>query len=315
MQRFVLRRLAFMGIAAVSATMVVFGVSRLAGDPLLLYAKPGGYGQRPEQTQALKKKYGLDEPLVVQYFVWMRNLVQGDLGRSLLDDRPVAQVLKERISPTLKLALAAWLMATLVGVPVGVLSALKRGTVWDYMARGFALFGQALPAFWVGMMGIFLFAVKFDLVPSATLPSDAPLRTQISYIILPAVAAGWAPAAGYARLTRSAMLEVLDSEYIKLARSKGVGQWTVVWKHAFRNALIPPLTLSALVLAGFLNGVTVVEVVFAWPGIGRLAMDAVYNNDFPLLTGAVLGFAGIILFVMLLADIAYAYIDPRIRYR
>lgn len=302
-------------VAALAATMVVFGISRLAGDPLLLYAKPGGYGKSPEQTAALKNKLGLDRPLVVQYVIWLRNLGRGDFGRSLLDDRQVAQVLRERTSATLKLALGAWVFATVVGVPLGVLSAVKRATVPDYLGRGFALFGQALPAFWIGMMAILVFAVKLHLLPSATLPSDAPLLNQIKYLILPAIAAGWGPAAGLTRLTRSAMLETLDSEFIKFARCKGVSSWKVVWKHAFRNALIPPLTMSALMLAGFLNGVVVVEVVFAWPGIGRLALDAVWNNDFPLLTGTVLGFAGLILIVTFLADVAYAYIDPRIRYR
>lgn len=302
-------------LAALAATMVVFGFSRLAGDPLLLYAKPGGYGKSPEQTAALMKKLGLDKPLIVQYVIWLRNMGRGDLGRSLLDDRQVAEVLRERTSATLKLALSAWVFATVVGVPLGILSAVKRATVPDYLGRGFALFGQALPAFWIGMMLILVFAVKLHLLPSATLPSDAPLRSQISYLILPAIAAGWGPAAGLTRLTRSAMLEILDSEFVKFARCKGVSSWMVVWKHAFRNALIPPLTVSALMLAGFLNGVVVVEVVFAWPGIGRLALDAVWNNDFPLLTGTVLGFAGLILIVMFLTDVAYAYIDPRIRYR
>jgi len=317
MQAFILRRLAYAMLSIVAATAIVFALSRMAGDPRLLYAKPGGYGVSEEAYEALGKKLGLDKPLVAQYFMWLGRMLRGDLGNTLLDEKPVTRVLGEKVGATLQLGLAAWLFATIVGIPLGVLSAVKRGTVWDYAGRGFALFGQALPAFWVGIMAILVFAVELGWFPSGTrgTPEGFPLAwDNIKYYILPSITLGWLAAAGYLRLTRSAMLDVLDSEFIKLARAKGVNNVKVIWKHAFRNALIPPLTFSALLMAGFITGAVVVETVYAWPGVGRMAVDAVNNNDFPVLTGAVLMFTLVFVTMNFLADLAYAFIDPRIRY-
>ncbi len=317
MHAFLARRLLYALLSVVSATAIVFALSRMAGDPRLLYAKPGGYGVSEEQYEALGKKLGLDKPLVVQYFMWLGRMLRGDMGKTLLDEKPVSRVLREKIGATLQLGLAAWLFATVVGVPLGVVSAIRRGTILDYLARGFALFGQALPAFWVGIIAVLIFAVHLGWFPSGTRGTHRgfPLAWEnIRFYILPAVTLGWLAAAGYLRLTRSAMLEVLDSEFIKLARAKGVTNLKVVWKHAFRNALIPPLTFSALLMAGFITGAVVVETVFAWPGLGRLAVEAVNNNDFPVLTGSVLLFTVIFVTMNLLADLAYGYIDPRIRY-
>jgi peptide/nickel transport system permease protein len=216
----------------------------------------------------------------------------------------------ERIGNTAQLALGAWLFATLVGVPLGVLSAVKRGSIWDYFGRSFALLGQTLPVFWVGIMGILIFSVKLGWLPTGTKPE----YISIKHFIMPCIALGWFSAAGYMRLTRSAMLDVLDSEYIKLARAKGVGGSMVIWKHAFRNAVIPPLTFSGLILAAFVTGAVVTETVFAWPGLGRMAFTAVVQNDFPVMAGVVLLFTGIFLVVNFLVDVSYAYLDPRIRY-
>jgi peptide/nickel transport system permease protein len=222
----------------------------------------------------------------------------------------VSEIVAGKIGATIQLAVGGWIFAILVGVPIGVLSAVKRGTIWDYLGRGFALGGQALPAFFVGIILILIFAVKLDWFPVGT---RAP---GIEYYILPSITLGWLPAAGLMRLTRSAMLEIMDSEYIKLARAKGVSNNKVIWKHALRNSLIPPLTSALLLMAGFLNGAVVVESIFAWPGIGWIALfRAVYDNDFPLLLGTVFIFIGIYLAFALLADILYAFIDPRIRYR
>jgi peptide/nickel transport system permease protein len=314
MRRFLVRRFFLALLTLLAATAIVFSLSRAAGDPLLLYAKPGGYGVSPQQIEALKKKLGLDKPLVVQYFLWLGNTLKGDLGRTLLDEKKVSKVMSEKIGATLQLALGAWLFATLVGVPLGVLSAVKRSTVWDYLGRSFALMGQALPPFWIGIVAVLIFAVELQWLPSGTRPRGVSFWELVKHFIMPAITLGWFPAAGYMRLTRSAMLDVLDSEFIKLARAKGVKGTSVVWRHAFRNALIPPLTLSGLILAGFLTGAVIVETVFAWPGIGNMAVQAVWNNDFPLLTGSVLMFAVIFVTMNFLTDVAYAYIDPRIRY-
>jgi peptide/nickel transport system permease protein len=310
MGRFLLRRLGFMVLALIGATLFVFFVSRVGGrDPRYLYAQEGGYGLSPAMWEELGRRLHLDKPLVVQYLMWLRDVARGDLGESLTDRRPVRDKLVERIPNTVRLALGAWLFATLMGVPLGVLSAVKRGTIWDYLGRAFAMMGQAAPPFWVGLMAIFLFSVKWRLLPTGTMGEGLAIRNYI----MPSITLGWLAAAGYLRLTRSAMLEVLDAEFIKLARAKGVSEPLVIWKHAFRNALIPPLTLSALILAGFLAGAVVVETVFSWPGVGRLAYEAVMGDDYALITGCVLVFTAGYLVLNFLTDIAYAYIDPRVR--
>jgi peptide/nickel transport system permease protein len=308
---FLARRFVFVLLSIFGATAFVFALSRMAGDPVLLYAKPAGYGATEEYLDNLREKLGVDKPLVVQYAIWVGRMLRGDLGRTLLAERKVSEVIREKIFNTFQLAFAGWLLATIVGIPLGVLSAVKRGSVWDYLARGLALFGQALPPFWVGIVLVLIFAVHLGWLPSAFKGEGISIK----HFILPAITIGWAAAAGYLRITRSAMLEVLDSEFIKLAWSKGLTSKRVIWKHAFKNALIPPLTFSALLLAGLLNGAVVAEVVFAWPGLGRIALvQAVNNNDFPLLTGAVLVFIIIYLFMNFVADLLYAWIDPRIRY-
>lgn len=299
-----------MALALVGATMLVFFLSRAGGrDPRYLYAQEGGYGLSPAMWEELGRRLRLDKPLVVQYFLWLWDTVRGNMGESLMDRRPVAQKIRERVPNTLRLGLAAWVFATLVGVPLGVLSAVRRGSIWDYLGRAFAVMGQAAPPFWVGLMAILIFAVKLRVLPSGTMGEGISIKNYI----MPSITLGWLAAAGYLRLTRSAMLEVLDSEFIKLARAKGVSETVVIWKHAFRNALIPPLTLSAILLAGFLAGAVVVETVFSWPGVGRLAYEAVLSDDFALITACVLVFTAGYLVLNLLTDLAYAFIDPRIR--
>lgn len=317
MKRFLIRRF-FAGILSViAATAIVFALSRAAGDPLLLYAKPGGYGVTPEQEEALKKKLRLDRPLVVQYLLWLTDLLRGDFGKTLLAEQQVTKVVGEKMGATVQLGLASWVLATLIGVPLGVLSAIRRGSVWDYLGRGFALLGQSLPTFWLGLMLILIFNTRFGWLPFGTRGAGEAFALSwenLRYFVLPTFTVAAGAAAVYLRLTRSAMLEVLDSEFVKLARGKGVGGAKIVWKHAFRNALIPPLTVSALLMAGLITGSVVVEVVFSWPGLGRLAVQAVQDNDFPILTAVVLFFAVVFVSVNFVTDILYAVIDPRIRY-
>ena len=313
MHRFLIRRFLFILLSAFAVTILVFTLSRTMGDPLLLYAREG-YGRTPEQMAALERYLGLDRPLIAQYFIWLGNALRGDLGNSLVDRRPVTRLLLERAPATIQLAVAGWVVATIVGIPLGVLSAVKRASIWDYVGRIFALFGQATPAFWFGIVAILIFSVILGWLPTSTRPTDVPLTTQIKHFVLPTMVLAWGPAAGYLRLTRSAMLEVLDSEYIKLARAKGVRGPAVVWRHAFKNALIPPVTVSVLLLAGYLNGAAVVEIIFAWPGLGRLALDSLYNNDFPLLTGSVLLITLLYLAAYFISDVIYVILDPRIRY-
>jgi len=314
MRRFLIRRLIFAVLSVFGASIVVFGLAHAKEDPVNLFIRADGYALAPEQIQAMKEKWGFDKPLVVQYFMWAGNMLQGDLGRSVEQGRKVIDILTDRWGATIQLAIVAWTFGTLTGIPLGVLSALKRGTGWDYLARGLALFGQSLPAFWIGIVGILIFAVFLGWLPVATRGAGLPFFQQAKHYILPTLVLGWAPMAGYLRITRSAMLEVLDSEYVKLARAKGVSNSWVIWKHAFRNALIQPLTIAALLLAGYMDGAVLVEMVFAWPGVGRVAIEAVNQNDFMIMTGAVLMFTLLHTGMSFASDLIYTLIDPRIRY-
>ena len=306
-----MRRAAYSMFALIGATILVFSLSRLVGDPRLIYAQEGGYGIPQETWERLGEKMGLDKPVIVQYTIWLGKTVRGDLGNSLLDQKPVTGIIASRVGATLRLAGVAWVFATLVGIPLGILSAIKRGCVLDGMARTFALLGQTLPPFWIGIMGILIFGVQLGWLPSAYQYEPG---LNLSSYVLPAVTLGWFAAAGYMRLTRSAMLDVLDSEYMKLARAKGVSNLVLIWKHAFRNAIIAPLTFSSLILGGFITGTVVVETVFSWPGLGRLAVEATWDNDFALMTGCVLLFTVMFVGVNFITDVIYAYVDPRIRY-
>ncbi len=311
MQKFLLRRFISSIIALLGVTVIVFILSRQVGDPVALLVSDGGYGLSEEAWAAQRAKLNLDKPVPVQYALWLADVVQGDLGHDLSDGYPVTRKIKEKLPNTIRLAVAAWIVATLVGVPLGILSAVKRGTIFDYAARTFAVLGITLPAFYVAIMGILIFAVKLGWVPVASTGEGFSWRNYV----LPVATLSWGAAAGYTRLTRSAMLEVLDSEYVKLARLKGVSNRMVIWKHALRNSLIVPFTVSALLLASFVTGTVIVEVVFAWPGLGRLAVEAVTNNNLNLVVGTTLMFGAVFIFINFLVDIGYVFIDPRIRLR
>ena len=320
MARFLARRGLSIIISIIGATVVIFVLSRLGPDPTILYIGDAQVELSEAQILEIKRHMGLDRPLPMQYLVWVWNLLQFDMGESLGSLRPVSEIIREHITMTLKIAAGAWLFAILVGLGVGILAAVKRATVWDYTGRVFALFGQATPQFWTGVMAILIFAVWLRWFPPGWSggpdPGTFPLSWgNIKYYVLPCIVLGWPASAGIMRLTRSAMLEILDSEYIKLARAKGVGPWTIIFKHGLRNAVIPPLTSAFVLLADYLNGALVVEIIFSMPGIGIVALNrAVYDNDWPLLAGTVFCFIGIYVFFAFLADIAYALIDPRIRY-
>ena len=292
------------GIAvALLISVVIFGLSRAAGDPRNIYLDEYA---TPEAWDAWGERMGLNRPLVVQYFVWLGQVLRGDFGQSLYYDVPSIRLVMERLPNTLQLGAAAFTVSIVIGIPLGIVSAVSRGSFIDYIARGFALLGQALPVFWIGLMMILIFAAQLQWLPSSR-------KEGWDHFIMPAIALGWLPAAGLLRITRGAMLNILDSEYVKLARAKGVSRIRIIWIHAFRNAIIAPLTLAALILAAFLTGTVVVETVFAWPGVGRLAVQSIKNNDFPVLSAIVLLFAGFYIFINLVVDLLYARIDPRIR--
>lgn len=304
MARFILIRLFYAVLVALATSIFVFALAHKTGDPRTVFLTT--YTSQ-EQWDAWGERWGLDRPIVVQYGIWLGRAMRGDFGESLRALRPVGTIIRERIPATLQLTAGAAIFSVIIGVPLGVLSAVKRGTPMDYAGRTFALFGQALPPFWLGIMLILLFAVRIDWLPTSG-------RGGLTHYILPSITLGWLTASGLLRIVRSSMLEVLDSEYIKLARAKGVSRSSVIWKHAFRNALLAPLTYAGLLLAAFITGAVVTETVFGWPGLGRLAVQSVNNNDFPTMTGIVLLFTVAYLGMNLLVDLAYAYIDPRIRY-
>ncbi|MFW6195312.1 MAG: ABC transporter permease [Chloroflexota bacterium] len=310
MSRYIARRFISAIVSIIGASFIVFTVSVISDDPLLLYAKPGGHGMAPGQVEALESKLGLDKPVIVQWALWLGRAVQGDLGQSIFDERPVTDKILERAPATLKLGIASWIFATVVGIPLGVLSALKRATIWDYTGRVLALMADAIPNFWLGIMLMLIFSVSLGWLPVAT---SGPGFLSLPHLVLPTFVLGANSAAGYMRITRSAMLESLDSEYVRLARSKGLNGATVVWKHAFRNALIPPVTVSSVLLVGFITGSVLIETVFAWPGLGKLAVTAVNNNDFPLVTGITMVFVTVWVAFNFITDLVYVWIDPRIR--
>jgi len=309
MRKFLVRRFFSSIIALIGVTVIVFVLSRQVGDPVALLVSDGGYGLSDEAWQAQRAKLNLDKPIPIQYILWLADVLQGDLGHDLSDGYPVTKKIQEKIPNTFRLAAVAWIVATVVGIPLGVLSAVKRGSILDYLARSFAVLGITLPAFYVAIMGILIFAVKLGWVPVAGPGEGFAWKNYV----LPVATLSWGAAAGYTRLTRSAMLEVLDSEFVRLARLKGVSNRMVIWKHALRNSLIVPFTVSALLLAGFITGTVIVEVVFAWPGIGRLAVEAVTNNNLNLVVGTTLMFGLIFIIINFLVDIGYVFIDPRIR--
>ena len=306
MRRFLLRRFFYSIWTILLATAIVFALSRMSGDPRLLYLSEYSHLD-PERWDAWGKAMGLDKPLPLQYVIWLGKAMTGDWGTSIVNGRPAFQAVMERVPVTLQLTAGGILFSIIFGIPLGITSAIYRGTIWDYLGRTFAILGQSLPSFWLAIVFILIFSVKLGWLPTSG-------RGGISHFIMPTVILGWVAAAGFLRLTRSSMLDVMDSEFVKFARAKGVSKYTMVWKHAFRNAIIAPLTYGGLLMAGFATGSVLTETIFAWPGIGVLALNAVFDNDFPLLVGSVLVFAVIYVVTTFFIDVMYAVVDPRIRY-
>ena len=293
-----------MAVMLLATTVFIFALSRASGDPRSMYLTER---MSAERWQALGKAMGLHRPVPVQYLMWLGQVFQGDFGKSQRDQRDAMVVVRERLPATLQLAAGAFVFTVLLGIPLGVMSAVIRGSLWDYLGRTFALLGQAMPGFWLGIILIIIFSVNLELLPTGR-------RGGVDHYILPSITLGWFTAAGLLRLIRSSMLEVMDSEFVKLARAKGVRPRVLVWKHAFRNALIAPLTFAGLLLGGFLTGTVVTETVFQWPGVGRLAVSAVLNNDFPIMAATMLLFTVIYVGTALIVDLLYAFVDPRIRF-
>ena len=279
-------------------------MARISGDPRTMML---GDFFTQEQYDLVGVKLGLDKSYFEQYWVFIKDLVRGDFGQSIKEGRPARDVIGQRFLATFELGGAAFIFSMIVGVPLGILSSIRRGGVMDTVGKMVALIGQSAPGFWLGIMLIFLFAVRLDMVP----PSG---RQEWNSIFLPAITLGWFFVAANMRLVRSAMLDVLDSEYIKLARAKGVSTTSLIWKHALRNAMIPPLTFAGVTLGNLVAGSITTELVFAWPGLGLLAIQSTLVSDYPVLQGVVIMFTLLYVAAAFLVDVTYAYIDPRIRY-
>jgi peptide/nickel transport system permease protein len=304
MQRFIARRLLITVATLFVVSLIVFVMARASGDPRTLMLDD--YATQ-EDFERLGKQLGLDRPLYIQYGIFLRDALTLDFGNSTIDGQPVTRTILERLPATLQLGVAAFIFSVLVGIPLGILSSIKRDSLLDQVGKVVALLGQSMPPFWLGIMLMFFFAVNLGWVP----PSG---RWNWNSFILPAITLGWFFIAANMRLIRSAMLSTLDSEYIKLARAKGVSGRAIIWKHALRNAIIPPLTFMGVTLGSLVTGSIVAEAIFAWPGIGLLAFDALRQSDYSLLQGLVIFFTLMYLATSLLVDILYAYIDPRIRF-
>ncbi|MBS0314264.1 MAG: ABC transporter permease subunit [Proteobacteria bacterium] len=335
MLRFVLTRLGLLVPTFIGMTLVAFFLIRLVpGDPIETLA--GERGIDAARHAALLKEHGLDRPLAVQYTLYIGRVLHGDLGKSMITQAPVLSEFKSLFPATIELALCAILFALLLGIPAGIIAAVKRNSIFDHGVMGVSLTGYSMPIFWWGLLLILLFSVKLDLTPvsgrldvkyfvepvSGFLLIDSIMagdkdafRSALSHLILPAIVLGTVPLAVIARMTRSAMLEVLGEDYIRTARAKGLSQFRIVSLHALRNALIPVVTVIGLQVGVLFTGAILTETIFSWPGVGKWLIEAISRRDYPVLQGGVLLIGTMVMVVNLLVDLTYGIINPRIRHQ
>jgi peptide/nickel transport system permease protein len=304
MQRYIVYRLGQSIIALIGVSILVFVLTRASGN-VLDFILP--LEASPEDYARVSKEWGLDKPITGQYVTYMWKLLQGDFGESWKWGTGALDVVLEKFPATLQLAGFTLAISSVMGVAFGVLVATKRDTGFDHIGKVIALLGQSLPTFWTGIVLMWIFAVMLDWLPTSG-------KGGFKHMILPGVTLGWYNVAALMRLTRSAMLEVLDDEYVKLARIKGLPEWKVIFKHCLRNAAIVPLTYFGVIAGYLMVGSVITETVFSWPGVGQLAVEAVRARDYQVVQAVVLFMAGVFIFCNLVVDILYAYLDPRIRY-
>lgn len=310
MTQYIIRRILQAFLVMVGVTLLVFIIMYQAGDPVILLASPDA---STEEVEQLRVNLGLDRPWYEQYWDFITGAVQGDFGTSLRQGTPVFDLVLARLPATLSLALLAFVFSVTISIPVGIISATKRNSIYDSFAMGFALLGQSLPPFFLGVMLIWIFGFVLGWLPSSG-RGDADFMSRAQHLILPAITLGTFSLAQNARLVRSSLLEVLGLDYVKTARSKGISEYNVIIRHALRNALIPVITVMGLQFGILLGGAIVTETVFAWPGVGRLLIQAINQQDFPLAVGAVTMISVIFVLLNLIVDLTYGFLDPRIRY-
>ena len=304
MTRFITIRLIQSLFALLGIMVLVFFLVRLSGDPTKLLVSPSS---SPAQIEQIKRNLGLDRSVGMQFVIYLKDMSSGNLGTSFVRGVPVTQMIRESLPNTLKLAVPGFILAMALAMGLGVLAATRRDSIFDNGVKFLAVLGQALPGFWVALMAVLLFAVTLHWVPVAG-------TTKFTNYILPVGVEIFFLMPGMMRLIRSSMLDTLDSEYVKLARIKGLPERMVIWKHAFRNALIAPLTVAGMLFAGLISGAVITENIFNWPGMGRMIITATYARDFPVVQALTLLIAAMVLAMNLLVDITYAFVDPQIRY-
>jgi peptide/nickel transport system permease protein len=301
---YIIRRLSHTVLVVFVISLIIFFSIRLTGDPVAVMFSAGQ--PTKEAIQELKANLGLDQPLYVQYGVFLKGLVTFDFGKSFRSGLPVSQMIGEKMGATLILALGGITVATLIAFPLGIISAVKRGTIFDFSGRVFSLIGISFPNFWLGIILMLIFSVHLRWLPSSGYEGFA-------HLILPSLTLGMIISSILTRLIRSSMLETLNQQYISTARSKGISEWLVVIRHAFRNALIPTITFLGIQFGSLLGGTVIIEQVFSWPGVGRLIIDAINQRDYPVIQGGVIVLAMLMVFVNLIVDLSYGVIDPRIK--
>ena len=313
MGRYILQRLAGMLAVMFTVVTIVFIIVRVApGDPAAVMLGPDASAQDISQLRA---RLGIDQPLPIQYALFLGQLIQGDLGESIFLNRPVLSALADRAEPTFFLTLFAIAIASVIAIPIGILSAYRRGSLFDQATTTVAMLAASIPSFWLGLLLIQYFAVRFGIFPvSGYGGPGASLATRLYHLVLPAFALGIVSSALILRFTRASMLDVLNDDYVRTARSKGMGEFRVVMKHAFRNALIPVLTVIGLTAALLVSGAVVTETVFGLPGIGSLVVSAVLRRDYPVIQGALLIIAALYVLINFVIDMLYLVIDPRVKY-
>lgn len=304
MGRYILKRLWHTVYVVVGISVISFFFIHLSGDPVSLMLPPDA---THAEIEALRQQLGFNDPLPVQYWRFATHAIRGDLGMSLQQRVPALDLILERLPASLELAGAAMLIALIVSIPIGILSAVKRGSIWDFTSMLGALFGLSMPHFWLGIMMILLFSVTLGWLPTSG-------RGTLAHLVMPSLSLGLSLMAMFARLTRSVMLDVLNQDYVRTARAKGLRENLVIGKHALKNALIPLVTVAGMQFGFLIGGTVIIETVFAWPGVGRLVVQAIFTRDYPLVQAAVLVLSVLFVLINLVTDLIYLYLDPQISF-